>query len=138
MGFEQLTQQICVHVMLVRPPASPGVGLGTRLDFWGVTPHKVYVGAKLLNGSKYKCVGRTSRQMALCWGICGAGQISHDFVVALKTRAAAEHCIVAIGSRALGSSAKFAATHGIERWYGSYEELAKDTQVSGCGMGRLF
>lgn len=65
--------------------------------------------------------------MSLRWGICGAGKISHDFVVALKTRS--EHRVVAVSARSVDSSAKFATTHNIERFYGTYEELAKDKEV---------
>ena len=65
--------------------------------------------------------------MSLRWGICGAGKISHDFVVALKTRS--EHRIVAVSARSVDSSSKFAATHDIKRFYGTYEELASDKEV---------
>lgn len=67
--------------------------------------------------------------MSLRWGICGAGKISHDFVVGVKTTSTVNHEVVAVASRSLDSSARFAATHKIKRHYGSYEELAKDAEV---------
>lgn len=65
----------------------------------------------------------------LRWGICGAGKISHDFVVGVKTRPCNEHQIAAVAARSAESAGRFAETHDIERFYGSYEELAKDTEV---------
>ena len=57
--------------------------------------------------------------MALRWGICGAGKISNDFVVALKTLPISEHKVVAVGARSLERAKEFAETHGISRAYGS-------------------
>ena len=68
--------------------------------------------------------------MSLRWGICGAGKISHDFVVGVSTRSESEHQVVAVASRSLESAAKFAGVHGIQRYYGSYEDLANDKEVS--------
>ena len=65
----------------------------------------------------------------LRWGICGGGKISHDFVVGIKTRSEFEHSVVAVSTRSVDSSARFAATHNIPRYYGSYEELANDVEV---------
>ena len=67
--------------------------------------------------------------MALRWGICSAGKISHDFVVGLKTLPVTEHQVVAVAARSLESASKFAKTHSIPRHYGSYQELANDTEV---------
>ena len=67
--------------------------------------------------------------MTLRWGICSAGKISHDFVVGLKTLPETEHQVVAVAARSLDSASKFAETHSIPRHYGSYEELANDTEV---------
>ena len=66
--------------------------------------------------------------MALRWGICGAGKIANDFVVALKTLPS-EHKLVAVGARSLERAKKFSAKHGIPRAYGSYEEVAADEEV---------
>ena len=69
-------------------------------------------------------------KMCLRWGICGAGKISNDFVIGLKGYGSkADHSVVAVGARSVDSAAKFATTHVIERYYGSYEELAKDSEV---------
>ena len=68
--------------------------------------------------------------MCLRWGICGAGKVSHDFVVGVKSRPVAEHKVVAVGARSIDSAAEFAAAHGVEKYYGSYEELSKDKDVS--------
>lgn len=73
--------------------------------------------------------------MATRWGICSAGKISHDFVVALKSLPESEHQVVAVGTRQSSESAVgFARTHSIPRAYGSYQELAKDKEVDlkGC------
>ena len=67
--------------------------------------------------------------MSLRWGVCGAGKISHDFIVGLKTRPTTEHSVVAVSARSIGSAAEFAALHRIDRYYGSYEELAQDDEV---------
>ena len=67
--------------------------------------------------------------MALRWGICSAGKISHDFVVGLKSLPETEHQVVAVAARSLDSASKFAKTHSIPRHYGSYQELANDKEV---------
>ena len=67
--------------------------------------------------------------MCLRWGICGAGKISHDFVVGVKTRPVTEHRVVAVCSRSINSAADFSALHDIKKHYGSYEEIAKDAEV---------
>ncbi len=68
--------------------------------------------------------------MAIRWGICSAGNISHDFVVGLKSLPVSEHQVVAVAaSRSLEPATKFAETHSIPRAYGSYQELSKDTEV---------
>ncbi|HET8928292.1 MAG TPA: Gfo/Idh/MocA family oxidoreductase [Microbacterium sp.] len=64
---------------------------------------------------------------ALHWGIAGAGAIAHDWVCALHTHTSQRvHAVTARdGSRA----ARFAATHGIPRSYGSYADLADDPDI---------
>ncbi|KAL2088256.1 hypothetical protein ACEWY4_015155 [Coilia grayii] len=68
--------------------------------------------------------------MATRWGICGAGKISHDWNVALKTLPAEDHQAVAVAARSLESAQDFAKKHGIPQAYGSYEELAKDPNIA--------
>ncbi|XP_057711182.1 trans-1,2-dihydrobenzene-1,2-diol dehydrogenase-like isoform X1 [Corythoichthys intestinalis] len=67
--------------------------------------------------------------MATRWGICSAGKISHDFMVAMKTLPPEDHQAVAVAARSLDDAKKFAKTHNIPRAYGSYEELAKDPNI---------
>ncbi|XP_044845020.1 trans-1,2-dihydrobenzene-1,2-diol dehydrogenase-like [Mauremys mutica] len=73
--------------------------------------------------------------MATRWGICSAGRISHDFLVALKTLPATEHQAVAIAARDLARAQDYAQKHGIPRAYGSYEELARDPNVDVVYVG---
>nr|XP_005312870.1 trans-1,2-dihydrobenzene-1,2-diol dehydrogenase-like [Chrysemys picta bellii] len=73
--------------------------------------------------------------MATRWGICSAGKISHDFLVALKTLPATEHQAVAIAARDLSRAQEYAQKHGIPRAYGSYEELARDPDVDVVYVG---
>ena len=75
--------------------------------------------------------------MALRWGICSAGKICHDFVVSLKTLPESDHRVVAVGARSLEDAKKFAATHSIPRAYGSYEEVAADTEVDVVYVGGI-
>ena len=70
--------------------------------------------------------------MATRWGIASAGKISHDFVAALGTLPAEEHKVVAVAAQQLERANKFAAEHNIPTAYGSYEELAKDSNVGEC------
>ncbi|KAK2894390.1 hypothetical protein QQF64_012782 [Cirrhinus molitorella] len=73
--------------------------------------------------------------MATRWGICGAGCISHDFCVALKTLSPKDHQLVAVAARSLESAKKFAKTHEIPTAYGSYEELVKDPNIDVVYIG---
>ncbi|XP_074872644.1 trans-1,2-dihydrobenzene-1,2-diol dehydrogenase-like [Carettochelys insculpta] len=73
--------------------------------------------------------------MATRWGICSAGRISHDFLVALSTLPATEHQAVAIAARDITRAQEYADRHGIPRAYGSYEELARDPDVDVVYVG---
>ncbi|MFD3443131.1 Gfo/Idh/MocA family protein [Microbacteriaceae bacterium 4G12] len=64
---------------------------------------------------------------ALRWGILAPGAIARDFVTSLRTHTA--QLPVAVGSRSLERAQSFAADFGIERAYGSYEELVRDDGV---------
>nr|CAB3220834.1 trans-1,2-dihydrobenzene-1,2-diol dehydrogenase-like [Phallusia mammillata] len=66
---------------------------------------------------------------ALRWGICSAGKISFDFVVALQSLPASEHQVEAVAAQRLESAQSFAKDHNIPRAYGSYEELSKDADI---------
>ena len=71
------------------------------------------------------------------WGIVGAGNISFDFCVALKTLPANEHCIRAVAARSLERSTEFAQKFGIEKAYGSYDELFQDNEIDVVYIGTL-
>lgn len=75
--------------------------------------------------------------MATRWGICSAGKISHDFSVALRTLLPEEHMILAVAARNLQDAQKFANKHNILRAYGSYEELAKDSDIDVVYIGTI-
>ena len=72
---------------------------------------------------------RILTEMALRWGVCGAGKITHDFVIGVKTCPESDHEVVGIASRSTESASKFAELHSIGRFYGSYEDMAKDNEV---------
>ena len=69
-------------------------------------------------------------KMQLNWGIIGAGNVAHDFCVALRTLPSTEHKVVAIGSRSFKRTKEFASVHKIEQCYGSYNELLEDADVN--------
>jgi predicted dehydrogenase len=64
---------------------------------------------------------------ALRWGILAPGWIARGWVSAVRTNTSQN--IVAVGSRDLARAQAFAADFGIERAYGSYEELVADPQI---------
>jgi predicted dehydrogenase len=61
------------------------------------------------------------------WGILAPGNIAGKFVAELKQIDNAK--VLAVGSRDFRRAAEFALTHGIERTYGSYEELVADPDI---------
>ncbi|XP_065514075.1 trans-1,2-dihydrobenzene-1,2-diol dehydrogenase [Caloenas nicobarica] len=69
------------------------------------------------------------------WGICSAGHISHDFVVALRTLPPEEHVAVAVAARDRSRAVSFSRRHRIPRAYGSYRELAQDPAVDVVYVG---
>ncbi|XP_034992962.2 trans-1,2-dihydrobenzene-1,2-diol dehydrogenase isoform X1 [Zootoca vivipara] len=69
------------------------------------------------------------------WGICSAGKIAHDFLVALKTLPPEDHKVVAIASRDLSRAQQYAKIHSIPKAYGSYAELAEDADVDVVHIG---
>ncbi|KAJ7985971.1 hypothetical protein DPEC_G00345990 [Dallia pectoralis] len=75
--------------------------------------------------------------MATRWGLCGAGKISHDFSVAMKTLPHGDHKIVAVATRSLECANAFAKKHSIPKAYGSYEELASDPEIDIVYLGIL-
>ncbi|XP_036418793.1 trans-1,2-dihydrobenzene-1,2-diol dehydrogenase-like isoform X1 [Colossoma macropomum] len=75
--------------------------------------------------------------MATRWGICSAGKISHDFVVALKTLSTEDHQVTAVAARELRQAQEFADKHGIPKVYGSYEELSIDPEIDVVYVGTI-
>ena len=67
--------------------------------------------------------------MALRWGICCSGFISHDFTCGLSTLDPAFHTVAAVASRSAERAKKLAELHQIPKAYGSYEELAVDDDI---------
>ena len=63
----------------------------------------------------------------LRWGVLAPGEIARDFTAALHRHTAQR--VVAVGSRSAERAAAFAAEHGVERSYGSYEQLVGDPHV---------
>ncbi len=61
------------------------------------------------------------------WGIVGTGNISTQFAQGLQQ---VEHAkITAVASRSIDSANAFAQKFNIPKYYGSYEEMAKDTEL---------
>jgi D-xylose 1-dehydrogenase (NADP+, D-xylono-1,5-lactone-forming) len=67
------------------------------------------------------------------WGILGPGRISRSFLTGLAG-SSTEHA-VAVGSRDLGRAQAAAAEFGVDRAYGSYEELLADDRVEAVYIG---
>lgn len=61
------------------------------------------------------------------WGILAPGKMSAKFTRGLKLLDNVE--LYAVGSRDIDRSKKFAEEFGFKKYYGSYEELAADTEV---------
>ncbi|MDE5741436.1 MAG: Gfo/Idh/MocA family oxidoreductase, partial [Oscillospiraceae bacterium] len=61
------------------------------------------------------------------WGIMATGKIAHTFAKAVNAAEGAR--LYACASRDGEKAAAFAAEHGAEKSYGSYEELAADPNV---------
>ncbi|XP_072281695.1 trans-1,2-dihydrobenzene-1,2-diol dehydrogenase-like [Pyxicephalus adspersus] len=75
--------------------------------------------------------------MATKWGICSAGKISNDFVVALQTLPAQDHQVVAVAARDFSRANEFAHTHGIPKVHITYEELASDPDIDVIYIGAI-
>ena len=63
----------------------------------------------------------------LRWGILGTGNIAKQFAAGLKT--AHRSSIVAVGSRASDSAARFAQDFALGSHHGSYDALINDPAV---------
>ena len=67
------------------------------------------------------------------WGIIGTGHISNKFAKALAILPQAE--LVGVASRNESSAQKFAKENNVSRAYGTYEELAKDSDIDVIYIG---
>ena len=63
----------------------------------------------------------------LRWGVLAPGRIAGSFVDAMSRHT--RQRLVAAGSRSLDRAQSFAAAHGADRAYGSYEELVADPEI---------
>ena len=63
----------------------------------------------------------------LRWGVLGPGGIANDFTASLHEFS--DQHVSAVGSRSLERAQAFAAKFGIERAYGSYEEVVADPEI---------
>lgn len=64
---------------------------------------------------------------AIRWGVLAPGGIARDWTAAVHARTASR--VVAVGSRSLDRAREFSGEFGVERAYGSYEELVGDSGV---------
>jgi predicted dehydrogenase len=67
------------------------------------------------------------------WGILGPGKISRTFAAGLQAADGAQ--LAAVGSRSAPRAAAFAAEHGFNRSWGTYEDLAADPAVDAVYIG---
>ena len=65
----------------------------------------------------------------LRWGFCCAGRIASDFSLAMDNVLSNGHHKVAVAARDSSKAEEFAKSHNFGRSYGSYEELAEDSEV---------
>jgi predicted dehydrogenase len=63
----------------------------------------------------------------LNWGVLAPGRIAASFTDALHANTRSR--VVAVGSRSAERAHHFATTHGVQRAYGSYEQLVADPEV---------
>ena len=77
-----------------------------------------------------RIVSSSKEKMQLNWGIAGAGNVAHDFCVALRALPLSEHRIKAVSARSLERANEFALMHEINSWYGSYNEMFNDQDIN--------
>jgi predicted dehydrogenase len=63
----------------------------------------------------------------LRWGVLAPGVIAGDFTATVLANT--DQRVTAVASRSAERAARFAARHGIDRVYGSYEQLVSDPEV---------
>lgn len=77
----------------------------------------------------------TTTNMELHWGIAGAGKISNDFVVAVKSLKSPYHVVQAIAARRLESATEFADHFGIPEVYEGYQSIANHKKINCVYIG---
>ncbi|XP_042900272.1 trans-1,2-dihydrobenzene-1,2-diol dehydrogenase-like [Parasteatoda tepidariorum] len=75
--------------------------------------------------------------MTTNWGIVSASEITHDFVTAVQSIPEGGHNFVAVAARNLSAAEEFATNHHISKAYGSYEELANDSEIEIVYIGTI-
>lgn len=63
------------------------------------------------------------------WGIIATGNIAEKFAKTINAMSDEYQRLLAVGSRNLEKAEEFAKKFGVERFYGSYEELANDKEI---------
>ncbi len=63
----------------------------------------------------------------LRWGILAPGQIAADWVRSVQTNT--DQVVAAVASRSIERAQAFTAAHGIDKAYGSYEQLVADPEI---------
>jgi dihydrodiol dehydrogenase / D-xylose 1-dehydrogenase (NADP) len=71
----------------------------------------------------------TSSSRPTRWGVLGAGEISHDWTIAVSTLPKDEHQVVSVAARSVDRARKFAEIHKIPKVHNSYEDLVKDPEI---------
>ena len=66
------------------------------------------------------------------WGILATGTVAVKFAKTVAAMCTDDEKIVAVGSRDKKKAREFADTYGINKAYGSYEELAADPEAEPC------
>lgn len=67
--------------------------------------------------------------MATRWGLLGVSNMAHDFLTAIELLPSTDHQVIAVASRDVSRSDRFAKQFGIQNVHSSYLSLAKDPDV---------
>lgn len=77
---------------------------------------------------------RNDEQRPLKWGLASTGKIVHEFATALGTLNAEDHQLVVVAAHDLGRTEEFEKKFNVTKAYGSYLELAQDSQIHSISM----
>lgn len=71
-------------------------------------------------------------QQEVRWGFLSTARIAQAYANAIKLLAdqKPKHRIVAVASRSLDRAKEWAEKNGVPKYYGSYEELLKDSEIN--------